>query len=227
MQPPLPLRHARIAGLGRADFVVSPGNAMALALLEGWRDWPDRKFVLTGPSGSGKTHLTHIWAEAAGARIVSARELDKDAVPALATGPVAVEDVDAIDRPETEAALFHLHNLTRAEGQPLLLTGAGPVKTWPLRLPDLISRLQGASSATLSLPDDALMSALLVKLFADRQLHVPDQVIQYLLKRMDRSFTSAQSVVTAIDTASLQQRRTISLPFVRGLDLDLGEAEES
>ena len=90
-----------------------------------------------------------------------------------------------------------------------------------------IVRVGSASSATLSLPDDALMSALLVKLFADRQLHVPDQVIQYLLKRMDRSFTSAQSVVTAIDTASLQQRRTISLPFVRGLDLDLDEAEES
>ena len=88
----LPVR----AALGREDFFVAPANAMAVALIEGWRDWPGRKLVLEGPKGAGKTHLAHVWAQAAGARIVKARALAGADIPDLASGPVAVEDVPLI-----------------------------------------------------------------------------------------------------------------------------------
>ena len=203
----LPVRTAR----GRADFLVAPSNAMAAALIDDWRNWPGRKLVLSGPEGSGKTHLAHVWADAAGAEIVQAAGLTAATVPDLARGPVAVEDVPALAaNPAAQDALFHLHNLVLAEGHALLLTGTGPVAAWGLTLPDLASRLQGATEAMLEPPDDALLSAVLAKLLADRQLTPRPELIPYLVTRMERSFAAAGRVVAALDAASLAERRPLS-----------------
>lgn len=215
MTEPLPLKHPRLPGLGRSDFVVSPGNAVALAMVDGWRTWPSGKLVLTGPRGSGKTHLTHIWAADAGAQIITGRDLSGDDAPTLARAPVAVEDADRIATRDAENALFHLHNLMRENGQPLLLTGANAVAAWPLSLPDLKSRVQGAQSAVLDLPDDALLTALLAKSFGERQLNVPPNVLTYLVRHMDRSFETARNVVEALDRTSLAQRRAITVRMAR------------
>lgn len=180
--------------------------------------------VLTGPAGAGKTHLTYVWAESAGAQIIAACDLNSNDVPALARGPVAVEDVPAIaHNADAQTALFHLHNMVLAEGHPLLLTGTGAVAQWGLALPDLISRLQGALEASIDAPDDALLSAVLVKLFADRQLMPPPDLVPYLLNRMDRSFAAANAVVAALDRTSLALKRPITRALA-GQVLDKGIA---
>lgn len=203
----LPVRTAH----GRDDFLVAPSNAMAVAMIENWRNWSGAKLVLSGPAGAGKTHLTHVWAQAADARIIAAHALREEDVPNLATTCVAVEDIHNIaDNPAAQTALFHLHNMVLAEGHSLLLTGTGAVAHWGLSLPDLASRLQGALEASIDAPDDALLSAVLVKLLADRQLMPPPDVIPYLLKRMDRSFGAARDVVAALDRASLAAKRPIT-----------------
>jgi chromosomal replication initiation ATPase DnaA len=203
----LPVRTAR----GRDDFLVAPSNAMAVAMIENWRNWSGAKMVLTGPEGAGKTHLTHVWAEAAGARIIVARGLREGDVPTLAQSCVAVEDVPQIaEDPAAQTALFHLHNMVLAEGHTLLLTGTGSVAHWGLTLPDLVSRLQGALEAGIEPPDDALLSAVLVKLLADRQLVPPPDLIPYLLNRMDRSFSAANRFVSALDRESIARKRPIT-----------------
>lgn len=214
----LPVRPA----LGRDAFFVSPSNALAVAMLDGWSDWPGRKMALVGPRGAGKTHLTHVWAAEAGARIIAAAGLAGADIPTLSTAPVAVEDVPLIaGDAEAEAALFHLHNLVLAEGHALLVTGTGSPGTWGLRLPDLMSRMEGTQAALLGQPDDALLGAVLVKLFADRQLSVGPGVIAYLVRRIDRSFEAAQTIVARIDAAALAQKHAITRPFVtRLLDRD-------
>lgn len=203
----LPVRTAR----GRDDFLVAPSNAMAVAMIENWRNWTGAKMVLSGPTGAGKTHLTHVWAEAAQARIIAARDLRAADVPALARSCIAVEDVPQIAaNPEAQTALFHLHNMVLAEGHSLLLTGSGAVAHWGLGLPDLKSRLQGALEVSIETPDDALLAAVLVKLLADRQLMPPPDVIPYLLKRMDRSFGEASRIVAALDRESLARKRPVT-----------------
>lgn len=203
----LPVR----AALGRDDFFVSPANALALALIDDWQNWPERKLVLSGPQASGKTHLTHVWADMTGAQIVPAGVLSDDMVPELVDGPVAVEDIDTLaTTPDGQTALFHLHNLMRAQGQPLLLSGTGEVAHWSLTLPDLISRLQAATVARLDAPDDALLSALLIKLLADRQLTPGPKLVPFLLKRMDRSFAAAADLIDRLDAASLAQKKPIT-----------------
>jgi chromosomal replication initiation ATPase DnaA len=203
----LPVRTAR----GRDDFLVAPSNAMAVAMIENWRNWPGGKMVLTGPQGAGKTHLTHVWAEGAQARIIHAGDLDAEAVPDLARSSIAVEDVPALaGDTAAQTALFHLHNMVLAEGHSLLLTGTGSPTHWGLELLDLVSRLQGALEATIDAPDDALLASVLVKLLADRQLTPPADLIPYLLNRMERSFAAANRTVAILDRESLARKRPVT-----------------
>lgn len=197
--------------LGRDAFFVAPTNAMALAMIDDWQNWAGGKLALTGPEGSGKTHLTHVWADMSGAQIIAARDLGRADIPTLATRAVAVEDVPQIARDaEAQTALFHLHNLTLAEGHPFLFTGEGPVSRWNLSLPDLASRLAAATAVALDPPDDALLSALLVKLLADRQLTPKPDLIPYLLTRMDRSFAAAIDLIDRLDNASIALKRPVT-----------------
>ncbi|SFR14835.1 chromosomal replication initiator DnaA [Poseidonocella sedimentorum] len=197
--------------LGREDFFVSPANEVAVASIEAWDIWPDLKLVLTGPAGSGKTHLAHVWANLTGARILRASALRSDGLADLARGPVAVEDIPAIaGQPEAETALFHLHNLMRAERQPLLLTARAPAPQWPLTLPDLASRMQATHQVALGAPDDALLAAVLMKLFADRQINPAPGTLDYLLAQIDRSFAAARGAVRALDEAAMDRGRAVN-----------------
>ena len=197
--------------LGRDAFFVAPTNTMALAMIEGWQSWSGNKLLLSGPQGSGKTHLTHVWADMAQAVIVQAAQLASADIPRLATNHVAVEDVPKIASDEAaQTALFHLHNLALAEGRSLLLTGTGAVGAWGLTLPDLESRLRGTTIVALEPPDDALLSAVLVKLLADRQLTPKPDLVPFLLSRMDRSFAAAITLIDRLDAASLALKRPIT-----------------
>jgi chromosomal replication initiation ATPase DnaA len=194
---------------GREDFLVSPSNERAYGLLERWPDWPDTVLVLTGPRGSGKSHLAAIWAATARAWSVDAFEVVDVKVPHLVSnGALAIED---LDRPERdEHALFHLLNLARERRASILMTAAAPPDRWGLRVPDLISRLRLAPAVELEPPDDALLKAVLVKLFVDRQLVVDTTVVDYISLRIERSLARAAEVVAALDREALSRGRRIS-----------------
>lgn len=193
--------------LTREHFFVAPSNALALAAVESWQDWPGRKLLLIGPEGAGKTHLAQIWAVLSGAVILPAATLGEVDIAGLAGRAVVVEDADRIGA--EEAQLFHLHNLTTT-ADALLLTARTPPRDWGLRLPDLVSRMQATQIAHLDAPDDALLSAVLVKLFADRQVAVPPNLIPYLVSRMPRSVGAARELVAALDGAALAAGRPIT-----------------
>lgn len=202
------------AAMGRADFFVAGSNALALKAVEGWRDWPGRKLLLVGPEGSGKTHLVRIWAAMAGAAVLTGAGLGGVAIAALAGRAVAVEDAD---RPRAgpgpgldEAAFFHLHNLVTGSGGALLVTAASPPRDWGLGLADLLSRLQAAPVARIEAPDDGLLAAVLIKLFADRQLAVAPNLVAYLVSRMPRSVGAARALVAALDAAGLAAGRPVT-----------------
>lgn len=195
------------AAMTREDFFVAPSNALALQTVENWDSWPGRKLLLVGPDGAGKTHLARIWAVMVNAVVLSAEDLAEADVARLAGRFAVVEDADRIGPAETQ--LFHLHNLVTSSGA-LLLTARTPPRDWGLRLPDLISRMQATPLAHLDAPDDALLSAVLVKLFADRQVAVPANLIPYLVSRMPRSIGAARALVGELDARALALGRPIT-----------------
>jgi chromosomal replication initiation ATPase DnaA len=214
---PLP----RLLARGRDAFFVSPANALAVARIEAWRDWPEGKLLLIGPEGAGKTHLAHVWAEMAGARVVAAEGLAAADLPALASAPLAVDDAGHVAG-RAEEALFHLHNLARASGSALLLAARAPPRDWGMALPDLKSRMEATAQAALDPPDDPLLAALLVKLFADRQIVPPPRLVEYCVKRMERSFAAAEALVAALDARALATGRPLGVPLAAEV-LDQGE----
>ena len=182
----LALPHAE--NFAREDFLSGPPNEAALGLIERWPDWPDRALAIVGPEGAGKSHLAAIWADIAGARRVSARVIGETNLPgALATGALVIEDASSdLD----ERALFHLLNLMRQQDAFVLMTARTPPAMWRVELADLASRLRAIPTVQLRPPDDALLRAVMVKLFADRQLAVDEALIAYLSTRIERSFAA-------------------------------------
>jgi chromosomal replication initiation ATPase DnaA len=188
----------------RDDFLSGLCNEAALRLIDCWPDWAANAVALIGPAGSGKTHLAMIWAEAAGARVVAGRNLTEAELPAaLATGALLVEDAAAAE----QRPLFHLINLAREEKAFLLLTARTPPSSWPVAIPDLVSRLRAMPLATLTAPDDAMLRAVIVKLAADRQLLLDEGAVTYLSTRIERSFAAARAAISALDNEALRQKR--------------------
>jgi len=210
-QLPLVLPHR--PALGRADFLVAPCNEAAVAWLDRWPHWPAPALALTGPAGSGKTHLAHVFAARAAARFVAPGALTTERVPELAgtARAVIVDDAEGA----AEEPLLHLYNLMAERRGHLLVTAREAPARWRIALADLRSRLVAAPAVAVALPDEALIAALLVKLFADRQLQVGEGVLAYLALRLERSFAAAQRAVEALDAASLAERRAITVPLAR------------
>ena len=203
----LALDHAE--SLAREDFLSGPSNAAALGLIERWPDWPSRTVLLRGPEGSGKSHLAAIWARESGARTLSPRALAGADVPiALATGALVLENL--AEGCFDPAALFHLLNLAREERAYVLITARTAPVTWRIQVADLASRLRALPVVALMAPDDALFRAVLVKLFADRQLAVDESLVTFLTTRIERSFAAARVAVERLDREALRLQRPVT-----------------
>lgn len=193
--------------LTAGDFFVSEANRTAFVMVTHPDGWPERKLVLTGPAGSGKSHLARIFAEQNGARIVSAAALT-EALQHAKT-PLVIEDVEGLTS-AGETILFHLHNHMAEAKLPLLLTAQATPSRWKIDLPDLASRMQATTPTTIADPDDDLLSAVIIKLFADRQITPSPDLPAYLAVRIERSFQAAADIVAAIDAAALREKRKVN-----------------
>lgn len=221
----LPLDLVHRPGHSRDDLVVGASNREAVALLDRWPDWPATVMVLAGPAGSGKTHLASIWREDAHAAQLSGAALGASAVENALAGPVLIDDVDSA--PIDETGLFHLINAARQAGTHVLLTSRRFPLAWGVRLPDLESRLKAAATVEIHEPDDALLAAVVTKLFADRQVEVEPHVVQFVVRRIERSLSTAIDVVARIDRAALEQHsritRSVASAVIGVIDAGQGE----
>lgn len=210
-QLPLPLRSSE--SYSRTDLIVAPANARAVAFVDSWPDWPVSVAALHGPHGCGKTHLALIWQQRSGARLVCSSEISGQS----AHGPLVIEDVDRGPvTPVRDAALFAALE-SAGPAAPLLLTGTEPPAAWPCALPDLKSRFAAIAALPLGAPDESLLGEIARKLFADRQIAVPDAVIEHILRVVERSPAAVRKFVAAADAAALAQARPVTLPLVRSL----------
>ncbi len=217
-QLPLDLGHR--TAMGREDFLIAPSNQDAVAWIDLWPDWPAPALVLYGPIASGKSHLAEVWRHQTGASRVESGELTTQTVELIAARAdhLIIDDADGlIGQIEGEKGLFHLYNIFKEQKRSLLLTMAEAPVRRAFTLPDLASRLRAAPCVAIREPDDALLAAVVVKLFNDRQLRISAEVIDYILPRIERSFEAARALVGRIDHKAMQEKRTITIQLIKDL----------
>lgn len=219
--------------LGREDFLVAPGNQLAVDWIDRWPDWPQPGLALHGDPGAGKTHLTHVWQGRSAALRLAPRTLLAGEPPELLGDAKAcvLDEAEALwdstaSRQEGERRLLHVFNMMNQRGGHMLFAGREAPARWPIALPDLRSRLAALPAVALGQPDEQLIEAVLVKLFADRQLAVEPAVVRYLLRRMERSFAAARALVAAIDRESLRSGRPVTVPLVGEVMAREGRGED-
>jgi len=194
------------------DFLVSRSNQAAADFIDRWPDWPSASAVVVAPARAGKTHLANVWRLKCGAGRLEAKRICEADVACL-SGPLLIEDLHAgIDE---ERVLFHLLNLAREQRRSLLMTSRVPPGELSVTLPDLRSRLRALPVVAIEPPDEALLKAVLVKHFADRQLAVEPHVIGYIALHMEQSMEAAATVVAEIDAAALSSQRRVTRALVQ------------
>lgn len=216
----LPLAFPHQPAYAAADFLEAPSNEAALAWLARTPDWPDHRLALWGEPGCGKTHLLRLWAGRLGAVLLEGPALR--GLPALpTTGGVALDSADAMAE---EPALLHLLNATHEARLPVLLAARTPPARWPVRLPDLASRLRAVTSVEILPPEESLLRALLLRLLADRQLAVRPDLQDWLLLRLPRSPAALREAVARLDQAALAAGRAVTRPIAAGVVAAMGGA---
>ena len=211
---------------GRDDFLIGPENAQASGWIDRWPDWPGPALFITGPAASGKSHLAAVWTEKSGADLIKPDRLVSETAERLASlSPCLV--IDGIDlwlgTREAEETLFHLYNIFKEEGRSFLLTSRMAPSHLDFVVPDLASRLRAAPVAQIQPPEDTLLASVLIKLFSDRQLNVSNDVIRYILPRMERSFAAARDLVSRTDILALSNKQKISIPLIRKVLMSMSE----
>ena len=170
MQPPpqLPLPFPYQPSYAAGDFLRAASNEPALSWLDRPADWPGGRLALWGEPGCGKTHLLHVWTARVGGLLQPGAGLpEMPELPPL--GGLAIDDADRAP----EEPLLHLLNAALEARLPVLLAAGQPPARWPVRLPDLASRLRAMTAVEIGPPEDSLLDALLLRLAAERQLDLP------------------------------------------------------
>ena len=203
------------AAYEREDFWVSGSNSAAVSWIDKWPKWPAPALVIYGPVACGKTHLSRVWEKKSGALSLKAGEIG--IIPEEANA-VIIDDVDSvIGVRQSEESLFHLYNSFMEKGGHFLLIASRAPIEWPFVLADLKSRILASPSVVMGSPDDHLMAVVLAKLFSDRQIFVPQEVISFILTRIERSFAALRDIVDKIDHKALAEKRAVTIPLVRDI----------
>ncbi len=203
-----------------AEFIRTAANDAALTWLDRVADWPQDRLALWGEPGCGKTHLLHRWSGTTGAHYLTGSALPRlDELPDLSTlAGLAIDDADAM---ADEATLLHLLNAAAEARLPVLLAARAPPARWPIRLPDLASRLRAMTAVELLPPDDDLLRIMLKHLFKDRQHRVPRETQDWLLTRLPRTQAALRQAVDRLDHAALGSSGGITRPLARAELADL------
>ena len=202
-----------LPSMGRNDYFVSEVNKEAVSWLDSWPNWTTFGFIVCGPLGSGKSHLAQVLRTLSHGDIIEAKDISSKNIDQLSEKKCLI--IENLESLTSETLLFHLYNMLLENKNNLMLTSKFNVSQINFELPDLKSRLLSMPQVSIGLPDDRLLKNLLIKQFLDKGILVEMDVIDYLIKRIDRSFEAISKLVAKIDFKSLEKAKKITIPFIK------------
>jgi len=197
----------------KEDFYVSPSNQQAYDLINSWPKWLKRIINIYGPSGSGKTHLVSILKNKTQCLQLNSNELDEKTFIKFKTKEALI--IENLDEKVSENFLFSLWNAALQDNKYFLITSKKPISLYKFKLDDLISRVNSCLTIGINLPTDELISVIIVKSFSDKQIKVEKKHIDYIIKRIDRSYEKISQFILTLDKYSLKKGSPISLKLIK------------
>ena len=197
----------------KEDFYVSPSNQEAFDFINSWPKWIKRIVNIFGPPGSGKTHLASILKSKTTTLKINAGELNDKIFFEFKTKEALI--IEDLNKKVEENLLFSLWNVALQDNKYLLITSSKPISGFNFKLPDLNSRTKSCVSIGLKLPSDDLISVILAKNFSDKQIKVEKKHIDYILKRIDRSYEKISQFILTLDKYSLKKGSPFGLKLIK------------
>jgi len=197
----------------KEDFFVSSSNAEAYNFVNSWPNWVKRIVNVYGPSGCGKTHIVSILKNKTSILKIQSKDLNDKIFFLFKTKEALI--IEDLNEKISENLLFSIWNAALQDNKYLLITSKQPIGTYNFKLPDLKSRLLSCVSIGIKLPTDDLISVIIAKNFSDKQIKVEKKYIDYIIKRIDRSYEKISKFITVFDKYSLKKGSPVSLKLIK------------
>ena len=197
----------------KEDFYVSPSNQEAYDFINSWPKWIKRIINVFGPSGSGKSHLSSILKSKTSCLQIDSNELNEKIFFKFKTKEALI--IENLDEKVSEQILFSLWNIALQDNKYLITTSRSPINTYKFKLKDLRSRVTSSLSIGIKLPSDDLISVILAKNFSDKQIKVEKKHIDYIIKRIDRSYEKISQFILVLDKYSLKKGVPFGLKMIK------------
>ncbi len=195
------------------DYYVSKSNYFAKNIIETWPKWEKKIVNLAGEKHSGKTHLSTIFKMKSNALYLNSSNINDEILKKIKlSNNIIIED---LNKNFDEKMLYSIFNLVEQDNKYLLITSKIPIDTMKFSLPDLVSRLKNCIVAKIEQPDDELIYAIILKNFSDRQIKLDNKIIDYIIKRIARSYSKMYEFIYKIDELSLKKKKSINFKIIK------------
>ena len=197
----------------KEDFYVSPSNQEAYDFIDSWPRWIKRIINIFGPSGSGKSHLASMLKNKTSCQLIEAKDLNDQVFFEFKTKEALI--IENFNEKISEQLLFSLWNTALQDNKYFLINSIKPISSYKFKLPDLTSRIKSSLSIGINLPSDDLISAIIAKNFSDKQIMVEEKHIDYIIKRIDRSYEKISQFILTLDKYSLKKGSPFGLKLIK------------
>ena len=197
----------------KEDFYVSSSNQEAYDFINSWPKWVKRIINIFGPSGSGKSHLASMLKNKTSCLWIDSKDLNDKTFLKFKTKEALI--LENLNETIPEKLLFTLWNVALQDNKYFLITSTKPINLYKFKMNDLVSRVNSSLIIGISLPSDDLISVILAKNFSDKQIKVDKKHIDYIIKRIDRSYEKISQFILVLDKYSLKKGSPFNLKLIK------------
>ena len=195
------------------DFYVSKSNFYAYNVIDKWPKWEKKILNIFGEKFSGKTHLANIFKSKTNALLINASKIDEEIIKKIKLFENII--IDDFEKNYDEKLIYSIFNLADQDNKYMLINSLIPINEIEFKLPDMISRSKNCLSAKIESPDDDLIFAIILKNSSDRQIKIEKKIIEFIINRIDRSYSKIYEFIYKIDELSLKKKKPINLKTIK------------